>query len=692
MRRPFFSPGRWALVLAASSLVAACDARPTDPGHAEWQPPGGPAVAATLLPREPCADHQPLRQALFGDVHVHTGYSMDARARGARSTPADAYRYARGEEIAIAPYDEAGVPQRTVRIDRPLDFAAVTDHAEFLGEVGLCTTPGAKGYDSTDCRVFRGEDESFLPTLLGFPGRFGRLIALVGFFGRNRSLCGPDGSACRGAAKTRWDETRAAAEDFYDRSSACDFTTFVAWEYSRSPGRTKVHRNVLLRNEIAPELPISWIDEKHEDGLRRKLEQRCNQTGTGCQAIAIPHNPNKSNGQLFTMDDRALPRAERRKRARLRARLEPVVEMMQIKGESECASGMYGVVGPDEYCDFEKTREMDEGGVEDCELGTGDGAMARRGCRSRLDFVRYALVEGLREGVELGVNPLAFGFIGSTDTHNAIPGAVEEKSYPGSTGEADARSADRLARRGDGSSRSLARNPGGLAGVWAEENSRDSIFEAFERRETFATSGPRIQPRFFGGWGFEGAPCDDPRLVARGYEEGVPMGGDLPPPPAAGVAPTFVVSALADPGIATAPGGLLQRIQIVKGWPGDGETIHQAVYDVAGGDNGATVDEATCRPHGPGARTLCGVWRDPEFDPDTPAVYYARVLENPSCRWSTWQCRALPDAERPPACSNPEGPRTIQERAWTSPIFWQPGSSKAYAGKLPRTAAPSAIR
>ncbi|MAI25890.1 MAG: hypothetical protein CMN75_07630 [Spirochaeta sp.] len=214
-------------------------------------------------------------------------------------------------------------------------------------------------------------------------------------------------------------------------------------------------------------------------------------------------------------------------------------------------------------------------------------------------------------------------------------------------------------------------NPGGLAGVWAEENSRDSLFDAMQRREVFGTSGPRMTARFFGGWDYPEDLCQDQDWIAQGYAGGVPMGGDLPRKPLLKTAPTFVVSAMKDPGIPDHPGGQLQRAQIIKGWVGDDGLFHERIFDVAGGDNGASVDLDTCEPQGRGADTLCAVWRDPAFDPSHEAVYYARVLENPSCRWSQIQCNALPDEDRPLGCTNPPTPRTIQERLWTSPIWYE---------------------
>lgn len=663
-------------LLCAFALLAAssCGLIPENPGSDEWTPPGGPATARPLLPREECADHDPLRQPFFGDLHVHTGYSMDARIRETLLTPDDAYRFALGEPVKLAPLDDEGDGTRSVRIDRPLDFAAVTDHAEWMGEVAVCSDPSNAAYDTSSCRIFRGEEESWLAWLFGVNGSHQRIVGVVGIGGRNGEVCGDDAKACRKATKSVWDATQEAAERYYDRSSRCEFTTFPGWEYSRSPGRSKIHRNVLFRNEIVPELPISWMDTPNETELWKRLKERCLDLDVGCDVLAIPHNPNLSNGNMFNVWYRELPPEQQREHAELRASLEPIVEMMQVKGESECANGLWGVQGRDELCDFEKIRGVGSAAPEDCHGGTGEGALAGRGCRSRLDYVRYALLEGLREEKRIGVNPYKLGFIGSTDTHNATPGAVSESSYEGAGGYEDMTPTLRLhADAGGGQSRKeITRNPGGLAGLWAEENSRDSLFDAMRRRETFATSGPRIAPRFFGGWDLPVDICDREDFVTLGYTLGVPMGSDLPEHVKAD-SPTFAVMATRDPGTEESRGGRLQRIQIVKGWVGPHGHFRQAVYEVAGtADNGASVDLQTCETSGPGYASLCGVWRDPEFDPDQAAVYYARVIENPSCRWSWRQCLEFTPEDRPDGCQDPTIPQVIHERAWTSPIWFTP--------------------
>jgi hypothetical protein len=654
-----------------------------DPGLEEWDPVARKSEPAEIEGRSACLDRSQLRRAFFGDLHVHTGVSMDARIQGTTTTPADAYRFARGEEIGLSPFDAEGRPQRLARIDRPLDFAAVTDHAEWMAENALCTEEDSPVYETHSCRIFRSETRSFMASLLGLKGFRAKVLGVVSLDGRNREVCGEDLSLCRARLGRVWSDMQRVAEEFYDRSEACRFTTFHAWEYSRSTGSSKIHRNVILRNEIGPELPFSWIDTPDEESLRAKLRDLCLESGSGCDAIAIPHNPNLSNGHQFSIPYRERPIEEQRRAASLRARLEPIVEMMQIKGESECRNGLYGVVGEeDELCGFEKIREA-WGWDGDCEEGVGAGAQKGKGCVSRVDYVRYALIEGLREASRIGVNPHQFGFIGSTDTHRSTPGAVDEREFVGKFPIEP----EEMLEIGDQLRANIYRNPGGLAGLYAEENSRDALFDAMKRREAFATSGPRIEPRFFGGWEYPDDLCGAPDLLEHGYARGVPMGGDLPERSTANASPVFILHATQDPGSADQRGTALQRLQIVKGWVGDDGLFHQRVIDVAGdAENGARVDLQTCEPQGQGASELCSVWRDPDFDAGRPSVYYARVIENPSCRWSTRQCLALPPEERPDGCDDPRVPKTIQERAWTSPIWFTPSGDASQWASSSRSA------
>jgi hypothetical protein len=626
------------------------------PSAKDWNPPLAAAPVQTALPRQPCTRHNPLRMPFFGDLHVHTSVSFDARATDMLATVDDAYRFARGEEVGLAPFNADGKGQRKTRLRRALDFAAVTDHAEWIGEVVNCSEPGSPGFGSESCLAYRDR-------LLDERERF---MQIMGFRDRREDICGEDKRWCREALKNAWEINQQASENHYDRSADCTFTAFHGYEYSNSVSLSKVHRNVIFRNEIVPELPVSSLEEPDVVRLWEKMDSLCNNSGGDCEAIAIPHNPNVSNDRMFTVPYRDQSPTEQYRQASLRARLEPVVEMMQIKGESECSSGLWNVFGEDELCDFEKMRLGNDPKVEDCQDDYSRGAIAGEGCQSRLDFARYALIEGMVEEQRIGVNPYRFGMAGSTDTHNGTPGDVEEDSFSGCCGEKDDSTAERLDPAPTFAGRpKTARNPGGLMGIWAEENSRDSLFDAMQRREVFATSGPRIIPRFFAGPGIPLNACEGD-VAGAGYQGGTTMGGVLENRQEN--SPVFIAAAAGDP-----EGGLLQRLQVIKVWHEKDQVFHQAVYDIAGNRvNGAGVDLTNCETHGPGEMQLCATWQDPDFKPDQAAAYYVRVVENPSCRWSWHECLTLPEDERPATCSDPDIPKVIQERAWTSPIWYAP--------------------
>jgi hypothetical protein len=608
-----------------------------------------------------CLDRSETRNVYWGDLHVHTTLSRDAFNSDVRGMPDGAYRFAKGESIGIPPLDAAGNALQSVRLARPLDFAAVTDHAEGMGTIALCARPDSPAYESESCRQFR-----MLPAHKGYPLPPG-LPPRKQIF---ESICGgPDLPLCNEARSSTWQTIKTAAARWNDTSRECSFTTFVAYEWSGARGGPLLHRNVIFRNAVAP-LPVSSLWDPTPHDLWRRLDAECLQAGNGCDVLAIPHNSNTSQGHMFNPEyPGAQSLVDEARQARRRRDLEPLVEVMQHKGDSECGTQVAGVLGtPDELCDFEKTFR----GAPTCvDLDAPIDFTKYQPCQSTTSYARTALAIGLAEEQRIGVNPFEFGLIAATDTHNATPGAVSEVDWKGHLGNRDATRETRLAT--PRLMRPSQSNPGGLAAVWAEENSRESLFQAMRRRETYGTSGPRMLVRFFGGWDVPDDLCEQSDFAARGYAAGVPMGGELAQQARPGRAPSFAVSALRDPGSEGLPGGLLQRVQIIKVWPGEEGVVQQRVVDVAGDTSGEVeVDVDTCEPSGPGADQLCTVWRDPDFDPDQAAAYYARVIENPSCRWSRRQCLSVAEAERPPACSDGNDPFVVQERAWTSPIWYRP--------------------
>lgn len=607
--------------------------------------------------RVPCRDRSALRNAYYGDLHVHTAASFDAYVWSSRADAAAAYAFARGEELLLPPLDAQGDPTRSVQLARPLDFAAVTDHAEFLGELATCLDPDAAAYDTELCQAIRGSDQ--LATAVLGAQLFNPNPERVGSC--TRDTCPP-------IARSVWERIRAQTEAAYDRSEECSFTTLHGYEWTGATEGRNLHRNVLFRNDVVPDGPVSYYDASTPEDLWKSLRAVCKKS-EGCEVLAIPHNSNLSNGGMFSPpapNDGS--KEAQAARARTRAEMEPLVEIFQHKGNSECLPSVSGILGePDELCTFEELRERVA--AEDCGDDLGTNGLVNQGCVSRYDFVRGALLAGLSEERRLGVNPLRLGVIGSTDTHNAAAGATEETDYAGHVGSEESTPEERLTT-GMAQPSGLIANPGGLAGVWAVENSRDALFEALARRETFGTSGTRIAPRFFGGYDLATDLCDQRDFVASADRDGVPMGGTLQPPGKEGAAPRFLAAAMKDPADFAAP---LQRLQIIKGWLDASGALRYKVFEVAGdADAPASVDEETCERQGDGHASLCTVWTDPEFDVSEHAYYYLRVVENPSCRWSWRECLRIPSNERPESCSDPTIPRVIQELAWTSPIWFSP--------------------
>lgn len=615
----------------------------------------------TTEQREPCSQYDPLRRAWFGDLHVHTAFSLDAAMQGTRTKPGDAYRYAKGESISIPPYGEDGQVFRRSQIDRPLDFLGVTDHAELLGELRICESPEMEGYDSWDCRMYR-----FLPSgfsWLPIPVGGTRLIASTGS-GR-LDFCGENGELCLNAAKGPWRENQLAAEEAYDRSENCSFTSFVGYEWTgnirKGSGVANLHRNVIFRNAEVPELPNSHLESLNAPALWKHLEEDCSNAEGNCDAVVIPHNSNISMGLMFEKvrpDGQPITTED----AQRRQQYETLVEIIQHKGASEC---YFGPNATDELCNFEMLPWNNFVGHK--------YPILAKPIKEDAGHVREVLKEGLQLEQQLGVNPFKFGFIGSTDTHRSLAGGVMEKGFVGHGGAGN--SAEDIAKKGLPDQWEF--NPGGLAVLYAEENTRDALFAAMQRREAYATSGPRISVRFFGGWNYPEDMCEQNDFVAQGYALGVPMGGDLADGPDG--PPIFAVWAYKDPGTAEDPGIDLQRVQIVKGWMDERGELHEKVFDIAGDPaNGATVNLSNCEPQGTGYRKLCSVWVDPDFKKKQNAFYYSRVLENPSCRWSTHACNqqqvdcsdtsAL--SEELAVCCRSDIKKTIQERAWSSPIWY----------------------
>ncbi len=609
----------------------------------------------------------PFKNVYWGDLHVHTEASFDATLFGTTLTVEDAYRFAKGEQMRSAGGE-------LMQLSRPLDFVAITDHAESFGTTTRCddddglsfieklncwmmTTPNPLTFMLIRARALGGDDgqESDKTLPAGVYQNKSRNHPTTS----NLPICtrGQGGVArCYRDSNSDW----ARYIELADRHNEPGvLTTFAAYEYSPVlPEAGKHHRNVIFNGDDLPDHAISFLNVGSAIELWRGLEEDC---VAPCDFLTIPHNMNKGWGLFYsrhtwdggTYDEQAW---------RLRKRREPLAEMYQVKGSSECA---LGVGATDEECAFSQI-------LQPCEPGQTTG------CAFQTSFIRQGLKIGLQMDRELGFNPFAFGLIAATDTHNAAPGDVEEWDF---TGKAGAMTSPAIRRFRQVRKLKPYQTPlqfhtsGGIAAVWAQENSRDAIFEGMKRREAYATSGPRITLRFFAGWGFDESIVDDHGAIATATLGGVPMGGVLYPEDDWNDSPTFFAWVGAD--LMSAP---LQRVQVVKGWiDADGST-HEKVWDVACSDglevdpttqrcpdNGASVDLTTCQTLGDkGAGELIAAWKDPEFDPDQGAFYYVRALQNPTCRWSTY------DAIRLGMPPDPRVPASIRERVWSSPIWIDP--------------------
>lgn len=581
-------------------------------------------------------------QVFWGDTHLHTMVSVDAGTM-TRMTQEQAFRFARGEEVTTTHGLRA-------KLDRPLDFLVVADHSEMYGLMPqllsgdpsiLSTDIGRRWYDA----LTSGDETVVFNTAM-------EIVASLS--GDVAPIDSPK------AIKSAWHDYTELAERFNDPGR---FTALIGYEWT-SEGGDNIHRNVIFRDNASyanQVVPFSQFDSKNPEDLWRHLadfEKR-----TGGDVLAIPHNGNLSNGRLFSdknFDGTPLT-AEL---AALRAEFEPVIETTQIKGDSEA----HPFLSPDdEFADFDT---WDASNLNGTEAKTQD--------MLEFEYSREAFKTGLRLEKELGVNPFKVGQIGSTDAHTGMAAVGEDNFFGKHSGvEPEPNRWQHLVIEAPDPEFSIygwQQASGGYAGVWATENTREAIFDAFERREVYATTGSRMMVRLFGGWDFSEADALSRLPADIGYAKGVPMGGDLKSAPD-GKAPTFLFAALKDP-----YSGNLDRIQIIKGWLNEDGTTSEKVYDVAwsgdrakGADGkvpsvGSTVDVANATwTNTIGAPELIGVWTDPEFDPALKAVYYARVIEIPTPRWTAYE------AYRFQVEMSDEVPMTTTERAYTSPIWYTPG-------------------
>jgi len=625
------------LALLGAGLVAGAGC--SGPAEEKATKAAGSAAAAapvqkTVEELEAAVVENPLKEAYFGETHVHTSFSLDAFIGGARLTPDEAYRFAQGKDVTIN--------GQTHNIKKPLDWAAVSDHAEFIGEMYSAQVPGAKGGDNPmleELRNLESVDEKrawFLKYVVN--NMRGENPGHPPFY------AGPETS------QSAWKDVELkAVRDHYQPGT---FTTLAGFEWTASFKAGNMHRNVIFRDLNVPDAPLSALDTPDEEKLWAWMAE---QEKKGSKLIAIPHNSNGSKGYMFEpLDNSGQPLTA--EYARLRSHFERLIEVMQIKANSEVHRKFWPA---DEFSDFEN--------------GDSVGTFSGREFKKE-NFVRWAVTKGLDYEAKLGVNPYKLGFIGGTDNHNGAPSDVVEDNYIGSHGPADGTLDARRSGEIDGWIKAKDSNPGSLAAVWATKNTRAAIWDAMAARESYVTSGTRIKVRFFGGAALTGVPVDPRAMVEAGYTSGVPMGGTLG---YADTAPTFTVWASKEP-----DGANLDRIQIVKGWvDAKGEPNDKVIDVVWSGDRkpgadgklpavGNTVDlKAATYANTIGSPELLGSWTDPEFDPKEPALYYVRVLEIPTPRWTTY------DAVRNNLELLDDVPATVQERAWTSPIWYTPAGS-----------------
>ncbi len=613
---------------------------------AQDAPPGIPPEDVTYSPY--LTEDFP-NQVFFGDTHLHTAYSADAGLGGATTTPDDAFRFAKGEVVTSS----NGIP---ARLQRPLDFLVVTDHSENLG-ITIALEENDPVMESNDWAKTLAE--KYAPRTVEAIAD-----AYVHWFGAVNTPNGTDPMAGTGLMESMWKRVIAAAEKHNEPGA---FTAFIGYEWTSGPDGNNLHRNIIFRDGIdlaARAVPFSAYDSADPEDLWQWMADY--EKDTGGKLLAIPHNGNLSNGLMFddvTLSGKPLSTDY----AKRRMRWEPVYEITQIKGDGEAHPGL----SPnDEFADY---YTWDKGSF---------GAEAKTPDMLPKEYARSAWKRGLAYEEKLGVNPFKFGVVGSTDAHTALS-TTQENNFFGKIPLLEP-TADPIRFEEPITGRFSPDDPSddlvhadalaaGIAAVWARENTREAIWDALKRKETFATTGTRIRVRVFGGWEFKDADLYRSDFAAHGYDKGVPMGGDLNKAPA-GAVPTFLIRALRDP-----DGANLDRVQVIKGWTtANGET-KEKVFDVAwSGDRvvgangklppvGNTVDlENASYSNSIGAPFLTAYWADPDFDPKQRAFYYTRVLEIPTPSWLVYD-RAVFGVEIP------EGKTTTQqERAYTSPIWYTP--------------------
>ena len=590
-------------------------------------------VAASMTPLA-CAEDNPERNVYFGETHLHTSWSIDAFAISGPTYngPADAYRYARGETIR----HPMGYP---IKITKPLDWIGVTEHAEYVGAFMLAADP-----DSVLSRK-----HPFWAKALDIGAGIEPLAAYILLAKSIINDTPIDALRDPEVMSTLWQRMVAIADEYYEPGK---FTTFPAYEWTAQPNNKNMHRNIFFRDSMkVPEMILDSISSPDPYDLWLWMD---GQRRAGNELLAIAHNGNLSDGLMYPTETDLMGRPIDAAWAESRMRNEPLTEIKQGKGQSETTP----LLSPnDEFADYE---------ILEWALLGAEGVPRQYGA-----YIRRAFRDGLALQSFGNFNPHKFGLVAGADTHNAAVG-YRQKNWFGMHGTMDGTRAMRLSSERQMNLDNRQLSPPGMSAVWAEENTREAIFDGMKRKETYATSGVRITLRFFGGWGFDADLLQQDDWARAAYADGVPMGGDLTP--TAGRAPSFVVHAFKDP-----DSGHLDRIQIIKGWSDRGQSFEK-IYDVAwSGDREA--DPATHRV-GPvgntvnfsgatysnsiGATQLQAVWNDPDFDAALDAFYYVRVLEIPTPRWTliqAWQEGQMP----------PEGvPMTTQERAWSSPIWYTP--------------------